>query len=237
MVAGIAHQINNPMFVIRGRAETLLLDAAQHLKDEPTKKHVQTIYEMADRVSRVVNSLLPASQMMEDGTVCSDVNECVQNAVSLLEPKIFKSNVTLKLELKKGLGKVYGEACEIQEVVINLVDNACNAMPRGGTLMLKTEPADNAVLLRVIDSGTGISRENIERLFSPFFSTRKGGGGIGLGLYVARHIAKKHGGDISVSSEAGQGSIFSVVLPMAIQREKQQVKPSGARSDSPLRVR
>ncbi len=237
MVAGIAHQINNPMFVIRGRAETLLLDAAQHLKSDQSKKHVQTIYEMADRVSRVINSLLPASQVTDAGTLCSDVNECVRNAVSLLEPKILKGNVSLKLELQKGIDKINGEACEIQELIVNLVDNACNAMSGGGTLLLKTEPMENAVLLLVADSGTGISAENIDRVFSPFFSTRKGGGGIGLGLYVARHIAQKHGGDISLSSQAGKGSVFSVLLPTAVQGERRKLKASAARNDIRLRAR
>jgi signal transduction histidine kinase len=237
MVAGIAHQINNPMFVIRGRAETLMLDAEKHLKTESTKKHVQTIYEMADRVSKVVNSLLPVSQVTDDGSACADVNECTRNAVSLLESKLLKANIKLDMDLAQELRTVCGEACEIQELVINLVDNACNAMPQGGKLTLRTEPVGDAVLLRVIDSGTGILPENISKIFSPFFSTRKGGGGIGLGLYVARHIAQKHGGVISVSSEPGKGSSFSVVLPIAASKAKAKVKPVASDNDSLLHVR
>ncbi|MGI2335139.1 MAG: sensor histidine kinase [Dehalogenimonas sp.] len=212
MVAGIAHQINNPVFVIRGRAETLLADGEKHLKSEQSKKYIQVIYDMSDRVGRVVKSLLPVTQLTEDGKARASIDECVQNALSMLESKIHKTSVKLNLELAPGLPAILGEGCEIQEIVINLIDNACNAMTQGGNLTLQTKRVDDTVMLRVIDTGGGISTENIDKIFSPFFSTRKGGGGVGLGLYVARHIAQKHGGQLTVSSEAGKGSVFCLTL-------------------------
>ncbi len=212
MVAGIAHQINNPMFVIRGRAETLCQDAEDNFKTASAHKAVQVIYDMADRVSRIVNSLLPDSRIGEDGVVCSDVNEVVRNTLLLLEPKLLKSQVEIAASLADGLPLCLGDACELQELLLNLVDNACNAMPQGGKLSITTRDSGSGICIRVSDTGTGINDENLRHIFSPFFTTRKGSGGVGLGLYVSKHIAEKHGGKIEVDSHPGAGTVFTVTL-------------------------
>jgi two-component system NtrC family sensor kinase len=213
MVAGIAHQINNPMFVIRGRAETLCEDADEHLKTQSARKSVQVIFEMADRVSRIVNSLMPNSPISEEGIAYTDVNEVVRNTLLLLESKLLKSRVEVNMALAEGLPPCMGDSCEIQEMLINLVDNACNAMPQGGKLMVTTRETDSGISIRVSDTGTGISPENLTRIFSPFFTTRKGSGGVGLGLYVSKHIAEKYNGSISVDSQVGTGTVFTLSLP------------------------
>jgi signal transduction histidine kinase len=213
MVAGIAHQINNPMFVIRGRAETLCEDADEHLKTPSARKAVQVIYEMADRVSRIVNSLMPTSQVSEEGIAYTDVNEVLRNTLLLLEPKLLKSSVEVSTALVEGLPPCKGDSCEIQEMLINLVDNACNAMPQGGKLMVTTRETDSGISIRVSDTGKGISPENLTKIFNPFFTTRKDSGGVGLGLYVSKHIAEKHGGSISVDSQVGTGTMFTISLP------------------------
>jgi signal transduction histidine kinase len=213
MVAGIAHQINNPMFIIRGRAETLSEDADEQLKTPSARKAVQVILEMSDRVSRIVNSLMPDSQVSEDGASCCDVNEVMRNTLLLLEPKLLKSRVEVTSLLAEGLPASVGDACEIQEMVLNVVDNACNAMPEGGKLTLTTRETDSGIFIRVSDNGMGISPENIANVFSPYFTTRKGCGGVGLGLYVSKHIAEKNGGSITVKSRVGEGTVFTIALP------------------------
>jgi two-component system NtrC family sensor kinase len=114
--------------------------------------------------------------------------------------------------LAENLPLCLGEACEIQEMLINLVDNACNAMPEGGKLSISTRLTDPGVSIRVADTGTGISPDKMANIFNPFFTTRKGYGGIGLGLYVTRHIAEKYGGSIKADSQAGKGTVFDIVL-------------------------
>jgi len=218
MVAGIAHQINNPMFIIRGRAETLSEDADEQLKTASARKAVQVILEMADRVSRIVNSLMPNSQVSEDGDACCDVNEVMRNTLLLLEPKLLKSRVEVTSLLAEGVPACVGDACEIQEMVLNVVDNACDAMPDGGKLTLTTRETDSGILIRVSDNGAGISPENMANVFSPYFTTRKGPGGVGLGLYVSKHIAEKNGGTISVKSRVGEGSVFTMVLPASMRK-------------------
>jgi signal transduction histidine kinase len=218
MVAGIAHQINNPMFVIRGRAETLCEEADEHLKTPSARRAVQVIFEMADRVSRIVNSLIPNSQVSEEGIACCDVNEVGRNTLLLLEPKLLKSCVEVSTALAEGLPPCMGDACEMQEMLINLVDNACNAMPQGGKLSIATRETDSGISIRISDTGLGITPDNLTRVFSPFFTTRKGSGGVGLGLYVSKHIAEKYGGSISVSSKVGAGAAFTISLPSGAQK-------------------
>ena len=220
MVAGIAHQINNPMFVIRGRAETLCEDADEHLKTTSARKAVQVIFEMADRVSRIVNSLMPNSHVSEDGLAMSDINEVLRNTLLLLEPKLLKCRVEVSTSLADGLPPCTGDACEVQEMLINLVDNACNAMPQGGKLALETCETDSGIAIRVADTGSGISPENLGMLFNPFFTTRKGSGGVGLGLYVSKHIAEKYGGSITVDSRVGEGTVFKMTLPSGAARRE-----------------
>lgn len=227
MVAGIAHQINNPIFVIRGRAEILAEDAEEHLKTPSARKAVQVIYEMADRVSRIVNSLMPTSLLSEDGMGCCDVNDVVRNILLLLEPKILKSRVEINTTLAKNPPLCLGDACQVQEMLINLVDNACNAMPDGGKLSVETQETESGLSIHVSDTGTGISGENLAKIFSPFFTTRKGSGGVGLGLYMTKHIAEKHGGSIAVDSIIGKGTIFTVKLPSS---SKKMIKPQQFRS-------
>ncbi len=241
MAAGIAHQINNPMFVIRGRAETLCEDADEHLKTPSARKAVQVIFEMADRVSRIVNSLMPTSHLSESGITCCDVNQVVCNTMLLLEPKILKSSVEVSTALVESLPPGKGEACEIQEMLINLVDNACNAMPQGGKLTVSTRATDSGISIRVSDTGTGISPENITKVFNPFFSTRKGSGGVGLGLYVSKHIAEKCGGSLVVDSQVGVGTVFTITLPSGVtkpsnvRRQQQQAILVASGSGNPRR--
>lgn len=230
MVAGIAHQINNPMFVIRGRAETLHEDAEEHLKTPSARKAVQVIFEMADRVSRIVNSLLPVSRVCEDGMVCCDVSEVASNTLLLLESKLLKSGVKVSATLAEDLPACMGDACEVQEMLINLVDNACNAMPQGGKLSLATSVTEAGIVIRVADTGTGIAPENMASVFNPFFTTRKSSGGVGLGLYVSKHIAEKNGGSIAVDSRVGTGTVFTITLPVGTQKMvKVEPQPHEAR--------
>jgi signal transduction histidine kinase len=202
---------------------------------------VQVIYEMADRVSRIVNSLMPTSQVSEDGVAYSDVNEVVRNTLLLLEPKLLKSSVVVSTALGEDLPPCTGDACEIQEMLINLVDNACNAMQQGGSLAVTTRETDSGISIRVSDTGSGIAPENLTRIFNPFFTTRKGSGGVGLGLYVSKHIAEKYGGSISVDSQLGAGTVFTISLPnretkiASVRRQRLQTWLVASGKDNPRR--
>jgi signal transduction histidine kinase len=153
---------------------------------------------------------------------CCDVNDVVRNTLLLLEPKFLKSSIEISTTLAKNPPLCLGDPCQIQEMLINLVDNACNAMPDGGKLTVVTKETEAGLSIRVSDTGSGISGENLARIFSPFFTTRKGSGGVGLGLYVSKHIAEKFGGSIAVDSRIDKGTVFTVNLPNG---SKKMVKP------------
>ena len=213
MMAGIAHQINNPMFVIHGRAEALVTDADEHLKTPYAKRAVQVIFEMADRVGRIINALMPSAQSLSGDAVSSDVNEALKNIMLLLEPKFMKSGVQVNSDFGENVPVCPIDPSELQELLLNIMDNACNAMPDGGKLILTTRSSDSGVSIRISDTGIGIAPDVLAKLFNPFFTTRKGSGGVGLGLYVSKHIAEKYRGKITVESHIGVGTVFTIILP------------------------
>jgi signal transduction histidine kinase len=142
------------------------------------------------------------------------------------------SNIHITLNLQIGSnGMVMGDDSELREVLVNMVFNAIDAMPEGGTLSLMTRNVDDSVLIRVVDTGVGMYPEVRSRIFDPFFTT-KGKAGLGLGLAVSFGIIRRHGGNIEVDSHYGKGTEFRITLPLAKVAEKsvKTVEPSGAES-------
>ncbi|MEW6034664.1 MAG: histidine kinase dimerization/phospho-acceptor domain-containing protein, partial [Chloroflexota bacterium] len=163
LVASIGHQVNNPIFAIRGRAELLLEGADKHLKTEKARQHVEVIRGMADRIARVVRCLLTPSRPSEDGVACTDVNDALEHAVTLLDSRISASRVRVTREYDERLPLVPGDAVEIQEMLGNLLLNSCEAMPDGGELRLATRTVDSSVIVEVADTGVGIPEDNLAR--------------------------------------------------------------------------
>ncbi|MBI2853398.1 MAG: HAMP domain-containing histidine kinase [Chloroflexi bacterium] len=214
LTAGIGHQINNPIFVIKGRAELLLEGADRHIKSDKARQHVEVIREMADRVSRIVRCLLTSSKPSEDGSSYTDANDALESMLLLLESKVSKSRVVVNKDYQQPSPKVPGDPVEIQEMLGNLISNACDAMPGGGQLLLATRCAGRDVVIEVSDTGAGISETDLSRVFDPFFTTKETSGGTGLGLYVVKNIAQKHGGTVEVESQQGRGTTFRITLPV-----------------------
>lgn len=224
LAAGMGHQINNPAFVIRGRAELLLDGADRHLKTDKAKQHIEVIRDMGDRISRIVKCLLTSSRPSEDGSTCTDVNDALDRMALLLEDKLARSQVEVVRDYEADVPLVPGDPVEIQEMLGNLMTNACDAMSRGGHLRLKTRSMQDSVVIEIADTGTGISQYNIARIFDPFFTTKGEGNGMGLGLFVVKNIAQKHGGSVQVESQLGEGTMFSITLPMADGRAQKDAR-------------
>jgi len=236
--AGIAHQINNPIFAIRGRAEQLLATAETHLKSAKAKENLDTIYRMADRVSKVIKSLLTSSRPSEDGRKCAAINEILDNVRTLLKSKAKESRIRVLCDYRKQLPLVCGEGTEIQELFMNLTLNSCDSMPTGGELRLRARAKDSFVCAEISDTGEGIHPDNLSKIFDPFFTTKEVGKGVGLGLFVVREIARRHGGNVSVQSELGKGSTFTVSLPIAAGVEsRQRAMAMASDNGSPLPLR
>jgi len=218
--ATVAHEINNPVAGILNLAVLLQRIA----KDEPIppkrmpelRHHLGQIAAEASRVGQIVSDLLAFSRQAKPRHRQADLNDVVVKTVSLLSHKLALGEVSVRLDLQEGLPAVRGDASQLQQVVLNLVCNAGEAMPAGGEVAVSTRstPDSGVAWLEVRDRGTGIVPEHLPKIFEPFFTTKEEGKGVGLGLAVTYGIVETHGGEIRVESREGEGTTFRVSLPL-----------------------
>ena len=224
LAGGVAHDFNNILTAISGYSELLL----QNLGDQnPLSQDVQEIQRAADRAATLTQQLLAFSRKQVIRPQRLDLNEVVGNMDKMLR-RIIREDIDLQTILEPGLGVVIADQGQIEQVILNLVVNARDAMPQGGKLTLETANVDldenyvqrhaqarpgPYVLIAVSDTGIGLDREIQEHLFEPFFTTKKPGQGTGLGLSMVYAIVNQGGGFIGVYSEPGQGTAFKIYLP------------------------
>jgi signal transduction histidine kinase len=215
MAAGIAHELNNPLTTVTGFSELVLEDLPQ---DFSYRTELEMVSREAHRASDVVRRLLDFSRQGERTRIRANLNEVVNDVIALTQHLIQTSNVNLTLQLDESLPWVLIDHNQMKQVLLNLIHNALQAMPRGGGLFVVTSTAAreerNWVLMSVRDNGTGISAADQNRIFEPFFTTKGDRGGTGLGLSVTYGIVTDHGGTIEIASEPNKGSTFTVWLPL-----------------------
>ena len=224
LAGGMAHDFNNLLMVISGYAEVML---DQIEENNPLSGKVTSIQQAADRATTLTRQLLAFSrkQILELKVV--DLNSIVADMERLLTPLIGE-NIELITRLGSGLGRTRADAGQIEQVIMNLVVNAKDAMPQGGKIHIQTANADlddsyrrehtyiqpgPYVMLAVSDSGSGMDKETLSRIFEPFFTTKEKGKGTGLGLSTVYGIVKQSGGYIFAHSELGHGTTFRIYLP------------------------
>jgi PAS domain S-box-containing protein len=210
LVAGIAHEINNPIYGIQGCLETILGKEKLEPKD---RKFVELSYRETQRITGLIKRLQDFYRPSEAVMVPIDVNEIIQDVLLLEASYLKKSRIRVHTKYKRNLPQVLATSDQLKQVFINLISNARDAMPRGGDLSVITKSDDNSVLISFIDTGSGISRENQSKVFDAFFTTKKEVKGVGLGLSVSYGIIVRHNGKIEVESEEGKGTRFTVILP------------------------
>ncbi len=186
-------------------------------RDRAHKKFLDTIVAGAQRCHKIVGSLLSFARQHKPERKNLNVNDLVEATLTFMQYELRTSNIEVIRELGINLPAVCADAHQIQQVFLNLVNNARQAMESGhqGSLRVKTEHLDGKVLVSFTDSGPGISPENIKKLFTPFFTTKEVGKGTGLGLSVSYGIIREHGGEFRVQSEVGRGTTFTIELPVA----------------------
>ena len=162
-----------------------------------------------------MNSLLNFSRTSQTDFVEVDLNRVIRETLNLIEHQLQKAGVTVELNLDLSLPLVKGNAGKLQQVFLNLLLNARDAMEGGGQLSVRTWSAENSVRAEVLDSGQGIPAENLQRIYDPFFTTKGIRKGTGLGLSVTYGIIREHGGTIEVESEIGEGTRFHLEFPLA----------------------
>jgi len=221
LAAVVAHEINNPLAGILTYAK-LVKKWLDHgpMDQAKTQEAVQCLDLIAGESRRcgdIVKNLLTFSRTAPMNVESTDLNFVVDRCVRLVKHQLEISTIELHAELAGDLPRVQCDAAQIEQVVLALVMNAIDAMPRGGTLSLRTRMAPQRYeeQIEVQDDGTGISPDILPHLFEPFLTTKESGHGVGLGLAVSRSIVERHGGRIDVKSQLGKGTSFTVTLPLS----------------------
>jgi PAS domain S-box-containing protein len=210
LAAGVAHEVNTPIAGISSYTQML---RGQVSASDPRSDLLEKIEKQTFRAAKIINNLLNFSRSGSTELERLDVNKILLDVFSLLEHQLENSRIRVRRELAADLPPIRGNENRIQQVFFNLVLNARDAMPRGGWLTLRTHADADTVVVEVADTGHGIKREDIKRIYDPFFTTKGIGRGTGLGLSVSYGIVQEHGGAIFVESVPGKGSTFQVALP------------------------
>jgi len=215
LAGGVAHEINNPTGVILTRSEFLLRIADEEKFSADVLEDLQAIRAQAQRIARITSSLLSFSRQApaQKGPVV--IADIIVEALNLVEPGVKSSNISIVKELAPNLPRIHGDKGKLEQVLVNLVKNAIDAMPQGGVVTVRgVRVGEKNVALSVCDTGTGMPPDVQAKIFEPFFTTKEVGKGTGLGLSIAYGIVAEHGGELSVSSVPGHGTEFHMLLPI-----------------------
>jgi len=216
--AGIAHEIGTPLSVVRGRAEYMLEKVGAEHAMAPG---LGVIISQTDRVTRTIRELLDFSRVQEPLVRPTDLGPVARSTAELLRAEAERRKLTFEIDVPEGISQLSADPDQLQQVLVNLALNACDACEGGGCIRISARPAAleaqgmDAGLVRidVADDGRGIPAEDINRVFDPFFTTKKRGQGTGLGLTVVAQVVHSHGGRIEVDSEPDRGTRISVFWP------------------------
>jgi len=213
LAAGIAHEINNPLGGILIYSHLLLEDTD---KKNPQYDNLKKIVKETTRCKDIVKGLLQFARPKDPEMILTDINEILENSLYIMERQVLFQNINLKKEYSTDLPKIVADSAQLQQVFMNIIINAAEAMDGDGTLSIRTFLGGDgkSIQIEFTDTGHGIKEEDKKRLFEPFFSTKEVGKGTGLGLAISYSIIQKHEGEIKVSSQEGKGSTFTVVIPV-----------------------
>jgi signal transduction histidine kinase len=212
--SGIAHEINNPLNNISLSADTLLEEFDDLDKDE-VMDILNDVMSQTERASKIVHNLLNFSRSQSPEIQAMYIDFVLHKTTDLIANELRINQVTLIKDIEDMLPQVNGDLQKLQQVFLNLIINAEHAVAEGGTITVRARATDKGFIRTdIIDTGAGIAPEHVEQIFDPFFTTKEAGKGTGLGLSIVYAIVKKHDGYIEVASKLGEGTTFSVYLPI-----------------------
>ncbi|NUN96157.1 MAG: HDOD domain-containing protein [Candidatus Omnitrophica bacterium] len=231
LAAGAAHEINNPLAVISGKAQLLLMDE----KEPKRLKTLNDIVEQSERISKIIRDLMGFARPTHPSVTDVELAPLIENTLQMARHRLPKARTLFEVDIPEDLPTLRVDAKQVEQVLVNLVVNAIQAMGGEGKVTLRAARIDTSGMIgiQVEDTGPGIPSADLQKIFDPFFTTKREGEGTGLGLAVSQRIIETHGGNIRVSSHLGKGTAFFIQLPSG-QGEEQ---PSPTRLKEALAAR
>jgi signal transduction histidine kinase len=217
LAAGVVHEINNPLTSITVYADFLAKKLRREGGDPADVAMLEKILDGSNRILKCIRDLVNYAKPTSAQLDVLSLNELVDQSVSFCEHILAEARAGLEKQLAPELPPLYGVQDQLQQVLINLITNACHALPpEGGSIWIRTDDADAArgrVAVEVEDDGCGIAEQHLQQIFDPFFTTKPPGQGTGLGLSIVKKIVDHHDGAIEVRSRPGEGTLMRVTLP------------------------
>lgn len=227
LISGVAHELNNPLAVISGYSQLLTMRPST---DEKTKNDLLKIQRESERASRIVQNFLTFARKHPMEKTNVNLNELVEITLELIDYDLRASGVRLVLELKPDLPEVYADLNQLEQVFLNIITNAVHAMEGNSNekvLVIRTESNETHVIVKFIDSGTGIDNTILGKIFDPFFTTKEVGVGTGLGLSISYSIVKEHAGNIYAKNNPDKGASFIIELPITVKKKPTRTTEHG----------
>ncbi|MDH4028237.1 MAG: HAMP domain-containing histidine kinase [Nitrospirota bacterium] len=216
LISGVTHELNNPLNNISLTAETMKEDLNE-LSKEDLDEFIQDILTQSERAKHIIEDLLDFAGARKSTVMDKiDIINAVEESINLIANELRINKIQLEMDIDSKAHFIFGNRTKIEEVFINIMVNAVQAMKNGGTLTVSARPDNdmNNIIIRITDTGPGIPKDNLKNIFEPFFTTKDVGEGTGLGLSVSQGIINDHKGEISVESVEGTGTTFTISLPL-----------------------
>ncbi len=224
LAAGVAHEINNPVAIMveeAGWIDDLLKE--EEFRESGNlhefRRALEQIRSQGKRCREITHKLLSFARKTESRVQDIQIGQLIQDTITILEKRVKDNGIIIHSDIQAGLPAVKGSSSELQQVLVNLINNAIDATEEGEMISVSAQLQNNHVAVCVSDSGSGIEKDDLSRIFDPFFTTKPLGKGTGLGLAICYGIVRELGGRIDVSSEIGQGSTFRIRIPRAMERQ------------------
>ncbi len=217
LAAGVGHEINNPLAIINqktGLAEDLMLLSPEFQHKEAIHECLQVIDQSVDRCKAITHRLLGFARRSDVQYEKVQVNDVIQEVMQFLENSMLHNRIGLELKLQEDLPPILSDHLQLQQVFLNITNNAIDAMEKDGLVTIITQTLAGELCVVIQDTGPGIVSDVLPHIFEPFFTTKETGKGTGLGLSITYGLVKKLGGDITVRSQVGQGTAFTITLPI-----------------------
>ena len=222
--AGVAHEINNPLAIINEKAglmkDILLMSKDSQIDKEKFLSLIQAVSDSVTRCKTITQRLLGFARRMDVRHEEIDLNDTIREVIEFLDKEILYRNIRLETRLKEDLSRIVSDKGQLQQVFLNIINNAIDAVEDGGSILVSTELRDiDSIRVTIKDNGQGIPKDKLKHIFEPFYTTKAKGKGTGLGLSISYGIINRLGGSIQVESEVGAGTTFNVELPIRAEAQ------------------